>query len=192
MKSISVFCGSNSGTNPKFITVANELGKILADKNIRLVYGGAKIGIMGAVADSVLENGGEVLGVIPEKLKHKEVVHSNVTEMITTDTMAERKDILINEADAFIHLPGGIGTLDELSEVMSLAQLGFIHKPFGLINIDGYFNSLIDYFKSNVEHKLMPEKLMKMLLVDETANGILDKIKSFNIEKIEKWIDVEH
>jgi len=145
INSLCVYCGSSSGKLNEYATAANALAAALVSLNIRLVYGGASIGIMGALADSVLALGGQVVGVIPKALAHKEVEHPNLTELHVTHSMHERKMRMAELSDGFIALPGGIGTLEELFEIWTWAQLGFHHKPCGLLNVAGYYDALIAF-----------------------------------------------
>ena len=151
MKNICVFCGSSLGNDTIFKQSAIELGTILAEQNFRLIYGGGNIGLMGAIADAVLEKGGEVTGVIPEFLMKREVGHSNLTELILTDSMHERKLKMAELADAFIAMPGGYGTLEELAEITTWVQLELMNKPIGVLNVNGFYDHLlaqINYMKS--------------------------------------------
>ncbi len=187
---LTVFCGSNNGNNKIYTETAYNLGAFLAKNNICLVYGGAKIGIMGSVAQGVMDNGGKAIGIIPNFLTKKEVVHNNLTELIVTKTMQERKHLLYDKADAYIVLPGGIGTLDELSEVLGYIQLSLINKPIGLLNINKYFDSLLKYLKHTVDEKLMPLNVYEALIVDKNYKELLTKLNNTNIQPMPKWIDV--
>lgn len=146
-RSVCLFCGAQQGDSPIFRDVAREVGFLLGKKGIRLVYGGSKDGLMGAAADGTLAAGGEVLGVLPEKLANRELAHARIQTLVTVDTMAQRKDVLMGEADAFLILPGGLGTLDELFEVLTANTLGFITKPVVILNTDGYYQGLIDWLE---------------------------------------------
>lgn len=146
-RSICIFCGAQPGNSPNFRDVAREVGLLLGQKGIRLVYGGSKDGLMGAAADGTLAAGGEVLGVLPEKLANRELAHARIQKLVTVETMAQRKDVLIGEADAFLILPGGLGTLDELFEVLTANTLGFTAKPVVVLNSDGYYTGLIDWLE---------------------------------------------
>lgn len=144
IKSICVYCGSNPGRLKAYSTVAQALAATLVEQNIRLVYGGANVGIMGLLADKVIQLGGEVVGIIPEALVQKELAHTDLTELHVTQLMHERKTLMAKFSDGFVALPGGIGTLEEIFEVWTWAQLGFHDKPCGLLNVEGYFDSLIN------------------------------------------------
>ena len=145
MKNICVFCGSNRGNNPEYIKAAHLLGETIARKDLTLIYGGGNVGMMGALADSVLQSGGKVTGVITQKLVQLELAHLNLTELIVVETMHERKSIMSELAGAFIALPGGFGTLEEIFEVLTWGQLGIHRKPCGLLNINHYFDELIHF-----------------------------------------------
>jgi|1048.fasta_scaffold39464_1 hypothetical protein len=147
VRSACLFCGAQKGNDSYFCEIAYEVGKILGQKNIRLVYGGSKDGLMGAAANGTLAAGGEVLGVLPEKLANRELAHPKVQKMVTVDTMAQRKDVLMTESDLFIVLPGGLGTLDELFEVLTANTLGFMKKPVIVLNSNGYYTGLIEWLE---------------------------------------------
>ncbi|NBW81232.1 TIGR00730 family Rossman fold protein [bacterium] len=147
VRSACLFCGAQQGNDSYFCELAYEVGKILGQKNIRLVYGGSKDGLMGAAANGTLAAGGEVLGVLPEKLANRELAHPSVQRMVTVDTMARRKDVLMSESDLFIVLPGGLGTLDELFEVLTANTLGFMNKPVIVLNSNGYYTGLIEWLE---------------------------------------------
>jgi uncharacterized protein (TIGR00730 family) len=148
--SVGVFCGSSAGAQPEYAHAARSLGRALAEQDIALIYGGGHVGLMGVVADAVLEVGGRVVGVIPKMLYKKEVAHEGLTELRVVETLSERKALIGELSDAFIALPGGVGTLDELFEVWSWTQLGLQHKPVGLLNVEGYFDSLLQFFEHAV------------------------------------------
>ena len=191
MKRITVFCGSNLGNVQDFKTQAYLLGQTLAKKNIELVYGGAKIGIMGAVADGVLSNGGKVIGVIPGFLKSKEVAHQGLTELITVQSMHERKAKMNALCDGVIALPGGFGTLEELFEMLTWAQLGLHCKPIAILNVDGYYDSLCSMIQTMVDKGFLNEINQQMLLVATTIDELMEKMKQYNAPLVEKWIREE-
>ena len=170
MKNVCVFCGSATGKSPKYMEMANRFGKALYDNGYGLVYGGASIGVMGAVADSLLECGGEVIGVMPRSLCEWEVGHNNLTKFEMVDSMHERKQKMYDYSDAFIAIPGGMGTLDELCEIVTWAQLKYHEKPIYLLNFDGFFDGLVAHFKNIVaEGFLRPEhlELVKIVQTEE-------------------------
>ncbi|PZX95423.1 TIGR00730 family Rossman fold protein [Flavobacterium aquariorum] len=191
MKRITVFCGSSSGIEEIYSSQATLLGETLAKRDIELVYGGANVGLMGAVADGVLNNGGKAIGVLPNFLRSKEIAHKQLTELILVDTMHERKTKMNDLCDGVIALPGGFGTLDELFEMLTWAQLGLHKKPIAILNIDGYFDSLIAFTQTMVEKGLLKEVNQQMLLVSETIEDLLDKMENYVPPTVGKWIDKE-
>lgn len=188
IKRITVFCGSSSGSEPEYVTQANALGQALAENNIELVYGGAKIGLMGAVADGTLQAGGKVIGVIPQFLKSKEVAHDGLTELITVSSMHERKTKMNELCDAVIALPGGFGTLEELFEMLTWAQLGLHQKPIALFNISGFYDDLIALLENMVAKNLLKKTNREMLLVSNTNPDLLTQLKTYKAPAVEKWI----
>ena len=188
MKSITVFCGSSPGIDPDFGRQAVALGKTLAEKNIRLVYGGAKVGLMGMVADGALALSGTVIGVIPQFLRTKEVAHEGLTELIIVHSMHERKTKMDQLCDGVIALPGGFGTLEELFEMLTWAQLGLHQKPIGLLNTNGYYNDLINMLDKMVENGLLKQINREMLIVHEEIDGLIEEMTSYQAPEIPKWI----
>ena len=154
IKSVCVFAGSNKGSSPRFAEAAKELGKTLTDRDIDVVFGGGKVGLMGVLADEALARGGAVTGVIPETLMEREVAHAGLTELIVVDSMHTRKALMASRADAFIAIPGGMGTLEELFEVLTWKQLGLHAKPCGLLNVEGYYDNLLSLLDHAVDHGL--------------------------------------
>lgn len=152
---LCVFCGSQSGNNPRFTEDARALGKLLAMAQIQLVFGGGKIGLMGEVADAALAAGGEVIGVMPRLLVERERAHLGLTELITVESMAERKQLMADRSDAFLAMPGGLGTLDELFEMMTWNQIGLHFKPCFVLNTDGYYNSLLEFIQKGMSDGLV-------------------------------------
>lgn len=190
MKSICVFCGSSSGKNPVYAETAKWLGKLLAEQQIRLIFGGGKVGLMGMVADSVLEHGGEVYGVIPNLLLKKEVGHQNLTKLFVVETMHERKTKMFELSDGIIALPGGFGTLEELTEVLTWAQLGIHQKPIGIVNVHQYYGKLLELFDYMVEEGLLKPENREMVLCAENPNDLLIMMKGYIAPKAaHKWID---
>jgi len=173
IESVCVYCGSGPGTNPKFVQAARAFGRILARNEIRLVYGGGSIGLMGAIAESVVDNGGTVTGIIPDFLKARELMFQRAQELIITDDMHERKRLMFERADAFVALPGGIGTLEELVEQITWAQLGRHRKPILLANIDGFWDRLCALFDHMRELEFIRSGLTFNLLVATTIEDIL-------------------
>ena len=170
---ICVFCGSAEGRDPIYKDVATELGSILAEKGSAVIYGGAKIGLMGAVADGCLNNGGNVIGIIPDFLKSREIVHDGLQELIVTETMHERKRIMYDRAEGLIALPGGFGTMDELFEILTWAQLGLHPYPVGLLNVAGYYDHFLAQMDRMVADGFVSEENRKMILVAEEINELL-------------------
>ena len=188
MKSITVFCGASSGNEEVYVSQARILGKTLASKNIQLIYGGAIIGVMGAVADGALQAGGQVTGVIPKFLRTKEVAHEGLTSLILVDTMHERKMKMHELCDGVIALPGGFGTLEELFEVLTWAQLGLHQKPIALLNTNGYYDSLIAMIQVMVDRGFLKEINQKMLLVSDNIKNLIEQMENYIAPEVEKWI----
>ena len=179
MKKIVVFCGSSLGFNPIYKEAAIELGNYFTNNNIGLVYGGGKIGMMGVLADTILEHKGEVIGVIPKLLEKKEVIHPGVEEMIVCEKMSDRKVIMSKLVDAYITLPGGFGTLDELFEALTLNQLQIEKKPVGLLNINGFFDATLLQLDKMVAEGYLKKVNRKMLLVGTSVNELMQKMKLY-------------
>jgi len=179
MKKIVVFCGSSLGFNPIYKEAAIELGNYFTNNNIGLVYGGGKIGMMGVLADTILEHKGDVIGVIPKLLEKKEVIHSGVEEMIVCEKMSDRKVIMSKLVDAYITLPGGFGTLDELFEALTLNQLQIEKKPVGLLNINGFFDATLLQLDTMVAEGYLKKVNRKMLLVGTSVNELMQKMKQY-------------
>ena len=191
MKRITVFCGSSFGTDAIYQEQATLLGETLAGKNIELVYGGANVGLMGAVADGVLNKGGKVIGVLPDFLRSKEIAHNGLTELILVESMHERKTKMNDLCDGVIALPGGFGTLEELFEMVTWAQLGLHKKPIAVLNINGFYDALIELVQTMVTKGLLKEANQNMLLVSDTIEDLLDKMKNYEPPTVGKWIDKE-
>jgi hypothetical protein len=188
LKAISVFCGSSEGNDTTIVSEAKALGKTLANENITLVYGAAKIGIMGKIAQSSLDHHGKVIGVIPEFLKLKEVVHLGLTELITTENMHERKLKMHEISDGFITLPGGFGTFEELFEIITWAQLGLHQKPIGLLNINGFYDDLIKMLETMVTKGFLKMDNLELLIVESSIERLLDKMRNFKPQDLPKWL----
>ena len=189
MKRITVFCGSSLGNEKKFKAQAFLLGQTLAKQNIELVYGGAKIGLMGAVADGVLSGGGKVIGVIPAFLKSKEVAHEGLTQLITVQSMHERKTKMNDLCDGVIALPGGFGTLEELFEMLTWSQLGLHGKPIAILNVDGYYDALCEMIQTMVNKGFLKVINQQMLLVSNNMEELLEKMKNYVAPLVGKWIN---
>ncbi|GAB1795627.1 LOG family protein [Priestia megaterium] len=188
MKRIAVFCGSSNGASDLYIQGAKNLGKELAKRNISLVYGGASVGVMGAVADAVLEASGHVIGVMPTFLEEREISHKNLSELIVVDSMHERKAKMAELVDGFITLPGGPGTLEEFFEIFTWAQLGLHQKPCGLLNINDYYTPLISLFNHMTEEQFLQEKYRSMALVDTEPQGLLDQFNTYQPPSVKTYI----
>jgi uncharacterized protein (TIGR00730 family) len=190
MKRICVICGSSPGFDPCYMDMARRLGEALVGRNYELVYGGADVGLMGQVADTVLKAGGAVIGVIPGSFAHK-VSHRGLTELRVVDSMHERKAMMFDLADAFVALPGGYGTLEEMAEVLAWAQLGLHAKPCGLVNVEGYFDPLLSFLDNTVAKGFMKREHREMLLVSDTPEDLLKRIEAYRAPKVEKWVGVK-
>ncbi|WP_261512720.1 LOG family protein [Chryseobacterium paludis] len=188
IKRLTVFCGSSFGTDSIYEEQAYLLGKRLADEQIGLVYGGSKTGLMGTIANGVMENGGEAIGILPHFLQGKEIAHKSLTDLILVETMHERKTKMNELSDGVIALPGGYGTLEELFEMMTWAQLGLHQKPIALLNINGFYDDLLKMSQTMVEKGFLKEANQKMLIVDDQIDSLLNKMKNYQAPKVEKWI----
>jgi hypothetical protein len=191
LESITVFCGSSEGNDSIILSQATALGESLANKGITLIYGAAKIGVMGKVAEATLQNKGKVIGVIPEFLKLKEVVHLGLDELIITKNMHERKLKMHELSDGFIALPGGFGTFEELFEIMTWAQLGLHQKPIGLLNCNGFYNDLIKMFDTMIAKEFLKKENLDLLIIDDNIDSLLKKMKVFKSKSVPKWLNVE-
>lgn len=191
MKRVVVFCGSIPGTDDVYKSQATLLGRELAKRKIELVYGGAKVGLMGFIADAVLSEGGKVIGVLPGFLGSKEIAHEKLTELILVETMHERKTKMNELCDGVIALPGGFGTLEELFEMLTWAQLGLHKKPIALLNVNGFYDSLINLVNVMVEKGFLKEVNQQMLLVSDNIGGLLEKMQNYVAPTVGKWISEE-
>ncbi|WP_163537189.1 TIGR00730 family Rossman fold protein [Gracilibacillus sp. YIM 98692] len=187
MKRIAVFCGSSMGENEVYRQGAVALGKELAKRNITLIYGGASVGLMGIIADTVLKEGGEVIGVIPEMLHKKEVAHLELTKLYTVDTMHERKAKMAELADGFIAMPGGPGTLEEFFEIFTWAQIGIHQKPFGLLNIHHYYQPIADLFDHMVKEGFMQKKFHSLAILEEKPAALLDQFHDYQYSSVKSY-----
>ncbi len=189
MKSICVFCGSSPGRHPEFLRAAKNLGQTLASQELRLVYGGASVGLMGAVADAVLDNGGEVIGVIPEHLFSKEVAHQNLKDLRIVKSMHERKALMADLSDAFIALPGGFGTFEEFFEILTWSQLGLHRKPAGLLDVDDYYKALMDLIKRGLDDEFIRPEHGDLVLRSTSAEDLLSKFRKWVPPALPKWMN---
>lgn len=189
MKRIVVFCGSSLGFNPVYKQAAIELGNVFIKQQIGLVYGGGKIGMMGVLADTILEQNGEVIGVIPKLLEKEEVVHSGVEEMIVCKKMSERKVIMSKLIDGYITLPGGFGTLDELFEALTLNQLYIEQKPVGLLNINGFFDAILLQIDKMIAEGYVKSENKRLLIVGNSVDDLLQKMNNYKAQKVSHVIN---
>jgi uncharacterized protein (TIGR00730 family) len=188
MKSITVFCGASEGNTPIYKDVGFQTGKMLASRSIEVVFGGGKIGIMGAVADGALSEGGVVTGVIPKFLRTKEVTHYGVTNLHVVDTMHERKMLMHRLSQGVMALPGGYGTLDELFEILTWGQLGMHEYPIGLLNVNGYFDHLVSFVHHMCNEGFLNTTVRDLILVDDDTNRLIDRMMNYQAPDIYKWI----
>jgi uncharacterized protein (TIGR00730 family) len=191
MKRICVYSGSSSGARNEYADVARDLGRALADRGIGLVYGGAHVGLMGTLADSVLGAGGDVIGVIPQSLVDKEVAHSGLPDLRIVNSMHERKALMADLSDAFVALPGGWGTLEELFETVTWGQLGLHRKPCGLLNVAGYFDGLLAFVDHAVREGFLRQAHADALLVADSPAALLAAFDEYRPASVAKWIDRE-
>ena len=188
MKSICVFCASSLGNDSVYAKTAYELGKVLAENQIEMIYGGAQVGLMGKVAEGSLTQNGKVTGIIPEFLKTKEIAHVALTELITVKTMHERKARMHEMSDGFIALPGGFGTMEELFEILTWAQLSLHKKPIGLLNVNGFYNPLIALIEKMIETELLKSEYKGILLVSDSIEDLLSQMNLYEAPVLAKWI----
>lgn len=191
MKRITVFCGSSFGTDNIYKLQATLLGQALAKRNIELVYGGANVGLMGAVADGALKNGGRVIGVLPGFLKDKEIAHEQLTELIMVESMHERKSKMNELCDGVIALPGGYGTLEEFFEMLTWGQLGLHKKPVAILNIDGFYDPLIKLVQTMVDKGFLKPVNQQMLLIGGDIDELIDQMNNYVAPVVGKWIKKE-
>jgi len=186
--SITIFCGSSTGNDAQYAEIAYQIGQFLAKNKITLIYGGAKVGLMGAVADGCIQSDGKAIGVLPHFLSSKEIAHSHLTELILVDTMHERKTKMHELSDGFIALPGGFGTFEELFEILTWAQLGLHKKPIGLLNINDFYTPLLDMIDNMVAKELLNPINKEMLLVANDMDSLFQKMIHYQAPTVPKWI----
>lgn len=189
MKSLCVFCGSSSGKNTGIQEEAAELGRLLARENITLVYGGGSVGLMGILANATLSSGGKVIGVIPRAIERREIVHRGLTELHVVESMHERKAMMASLADGFMALPGGLGTLEELFEVMTWAQLGLHHKPIGLLNACGYYDPIMAFFDRAVTERYLWSDHKRIWVVDSEPARLLKALRAYVPPPVDQWLN---
>ena len=187
--SVGVYCASSLGVDPVFAEAAKAMGSVLARRRIRLVYGGGRVGLMGVLADAVLAEGGAVHGVITQALKDKEVAHLGLTTLQVVTTMHERKAMMADESDAFVMLPGGFGTLDEFFEALTWSQLGLHAKPCGILNVNGFFDPLLELFALATRQRFLRPEHRDMVLTDTDAESLLDRLAAWTPVTVDKWLD---
>ncbi len=183
---VCVFCGSSPGSKPEYVLKARELGRAMAEKHVGLVYGGAKIGVMGAVASAMMEAKGEVIGVIPRDLVSREVAYREITDLRVVNSMHERKALMAELSDGFIALPGGLGTIEEFFEVLTWAQLGIHKKPCGLLNAAGYYDKMIEFIDHAVQEQFIGPAGRSLVLVDDDPEALLKKFEGYQPPKVDK------
>jgi uncharacterized protein (TIGR00730 family) len=190
VRRICVFCGSSPGARPAYAEAAAELGRLLVSEGIGVVYGGGAVGLMGVLADAVLAEDGEIVGVIPQALVEREIGHPGVADMRVVGSMHERKALMADLSDAFVALPGGLGTLEELFEVYTWAQLGLHRKPCGLLDVEDYFAGIVRFLDHAVEERFLPEQHRSMLIVDHDPRALLDRVRGYEPSAVQpKWLD---
>lgn len=191
MKNICVYCGSSPGRLEAYADGARALARALVARDLGLVYGGASIGLMGLIADTVLQLGGRAVGVIPKALARKEVAHKHLTELHVTQSMHERKTLMAELSDGFIAMPGGIGTFEEIFEIWTWAQLGIHAKPVGLLNVDRYYDALTTFLDHATQEQFLKPQHRLVLIVEQAPDALLDRFASYQAPKTQKWLDTD-
>jgi uncharacterized protein (TIGR00730 family) len=191
LSSICVFCGSNAGAQPAYVATAEAVGRGLAERGVRLVYGGGKVGMMGAVADAARSAGGEVIGVMPQAIVDREIAHTGLDDLRVVGSMHERKALMAELSDAFIALPGGVGTLEELFEVYTWAQLGIHEKPIGLLDVAGYYRPLVAFLDHSVHERFVRPSTRDLLAVAEDLDGLFAALEAWRPPTEHKWMDLD-
>ena len=189
MKNISIFCGAHKGRNPEYAKAAESIAKAIAKKGINIVFGGGNVGLMKIISDTALDNGVEVLGISLKSLHALELVNPRVDEIVVSDTLLGRKDEFMSRSDAFIVLPGGVGSLDELAEIMASNQLGIINKPVGILNTEGYYDHLLKWFNKAVDEGSISSKNLDELLVADSPGELIDMITNHQKPSDENWTE---
>jgi len=190
IRRLAVFCGSNPGARPEYVEGARALGRLLCQRRVGVVYGGSSVGLMAALAETVLEEGGDIIGVIPKMLVEREVAHRALSDLRIVDSMHERKALMAELSDGFVALPGGIGTLEEFFEIWTWAQLGVHDKPCGLLNIAGYFDPLLEFLDRAVAEKFVRDVHRSMVIVESEPQALLRRFESYIAPKVVKWVNV--
>ena len=189
MKNISIFCGAHKGRNPEYAKAAESIAKAIAKKGINIVFGGGNVGLMKIISDTALDNGVEVLGISLKSLHALELVNPRVDEIVVADTLLDRKDEFMSRSDAFIVLPGGVGSLDELAEIMASNQLGIINKPVGILNTEGYYDHLLNWFNKAVDEGFISSKNLDELLVADSPDELIDMMTNHKKPSDENWTE---
>lgn len=189
LKAIAVYCGSNMGNNVIYSEVAKQMGIALAEAELTLIYGGAKVGLMGVIADTILELGGKVIGVMPQSLVNHEVAHNGLTDLHIVNSMHERKELMANLSDGFIMLPGGPGTLEEFFEITTWAKLGYHQKPCGILNINHYYDLILQFFDHMISEDFFHSHYRNMIQVDQSPHGLLQKFFQYKAPVANAWIN---
>ena len=191
LSTICVYCGSNAGANPAYLDSAQSVGRDLAERGIRIVYGGARVGMMGALADAAREAGGEVVGVMPRQMIDREIGHTGIDELRVVGSMHERKALMVELSDAFMALPGGIGTLDELFEAYTWAQLGIHAKPLGILDVADYYAHLVAFLDHAVVERFLRPQTRDLLVVADDLDALLYELRVWEPATVSKWIDLD-
>ncbi len=189
IRRLAIFCGSNPGARPDYVAATRALGRLLAERGIGIVYGGSSVGLMAALADTMLDELGDVIGVIPRMLVEREVANKALTDLRVVESMHERKALMAELADGFVALPGGIGTLEEFFEIWTWAQLGMHDKPCGLLNVAGYFDPLLEFLDRAVTEKFVREVHRRMVIVESDAEELLARFEAYEPPRVVKWIN---
>jgi TIGR00730 family protein len=189
IKKISVFCGAHVGKSPNYKTAAEQIGKLIAEKGLEVIFGGGNVGLMKIVADTAIKNGGTVTGITLKSLHEFELTNPNINEIIITHSLFERKEKFLGMSDAFIVLPGGVGSMDELLEVMVSNQLGGINKPVGLLNTNGYYNGFLDWLQRSVDDEFVSQENQRQIHVSENPKELLEMILSAKMPSSDTWIE---
>jgi uncharacterized protein (TIGR00730 family) len=189
VKRVLVFCGSSPGARPEYAEAAANLGRLLAERRLELVYGGASVGLMGAIADATLAAGGTAIGVLPNRLVEAEIAHAGLTKLHIVETMHERKALMSELSDAVIALPGGTGTLDELFELFTWSQLGLVRMPLGVLNVAGYWDPLLAFLEHAVNERFLRAEHLETLIVSQDAGALLDTLAAHKPRVLDKWLD---
>ena len=189
IRRLAVFCGSNPGARPEYVAAARSFGRLLAQRGIGVVYGGSSVGLMAALADAMMDELGDIIGVIPRMLVEREVANKSLSDLRIVETMHERKALMAKLADGFVALPGGIGTLEEFFETWTWAQLGMHTKPCGLLNIAGYFDPLLEFLDQAVSEKFVREAHRSMVVVESDPAALLSRFEAYEPPRVVKWLN---